>query len=75
MRIHLVRQISGTKIHTKRVITVLYFLLDFKAFYIYRYETTATSLAFTAYLIATHPEVQEKLIEEIDQEFGPDLEV
>ena len=69
------RQISGTKIRTKRFITVLHFLLDFKAFYIYRYETTATSLAFTAYLIATHPEVQDKLIGEIDQEIGPDLEV
>ena len=56
-------------------IYILHFLLDLNALYIYRYETTATSLAFTAYLIATHPEVQDKLIEEIDQEIGPDLEV
>ena len=34
---------------------------------IFRYETTATSLAFTAYLIAKHPEVQERLFAEIDE--------
>ena len=33
----------------------------------FRYETTATSLAFTAYLIAAHPDVQERLIAEIDE--------
>jgi len=31
------------------------------------YETTATSLAFTAYLIAAHSDVQERLIAEIDE--------
>ncbi|KAG8442890.1 hypothetical protein GDO86_011629 [Hymenochirus boettgeri] len=30
------------------------------------YETTSTTLMFLAYLIATHPDVQEKLLEEID---------
>ena len=33
----------------------------------YRYETTATSLSFTTYLIAAHPEVQDRLIAEIDE--------
>lgn len=37
------------------------------------YETTATSLAFTSYLIAAHPEVQDKLHAEIDAEIGDDV--
>lgn len=34
---------------------------------IYRYETTATSLSFTSYLIAAHPQVQDQICEEIDK--------
>ncbi|XP_042913407.1 cytochrome P450 3A21-like, partial [Parasteatoda tepidariorum] len=30
------------------------------------YETTATALAFTFYLLITHPEIQERLQQEID---------
>lgn len=32
-----------------------------------RYETTATSLSFTSYLIAAHPQVQDQICEEIDK--------
>uniref|UniRef100_A0A8W8NXU4 Uncharacterized protein n=1 Tax=Magallana gigas TaxID=29159 RepID=A0A8W8NXU4_MAGGI len=34
------------------------------------YDTTSNALAFTAYNLATHPECQEKLIEEIDAILG-----
>lgn len=34
------------------------------------YDTTSNALAFTAYNLATHPEYQEKLIEEIDTVLG-----
>ena len=33
------------------------------------YETTSTTLAFATYLLATHPEVQERLANEIHEYF------
>ena len=33
------------------------------------YETTANSLAYTSYVLALHPHIQEKLQEEIDSYF------
>ncbi|KAJ8045318.1 Cytochrome P450 3A24 [Holothuria leucospilota] len=36
-------------------------------FFLAGYETTNTSLSFTSYLLATNPEVQAKLIEEVDK--------
>lgn len=34
------------------------------------YETTSTALTYMAYLLATHPDVQEKLYEEIKEKIG-----
>ena len=34
------------------------------------YDTTSNALTFTAYNLATHPECQEKLIQEIDEVLG-----
>ena len=36
---------------------------------LFRYETTATTLAFTTFLISQHPDVQDKIQEEIDSIF------
>ncbi|MCL4129700.1 UNVERIFIED_CONTAM: hypothetical protein GTU68_029859 [Idotea baltica] len=36
------------------------------------YETTASALAFTTYLLAKHPDVQEKLYEEISENMSPE---
>ena len=36
------------------------------------YETTATTLSFVSYLLALNPDVQDKLIDEIDQAFEND---
>lgn len=33
------------------------------------YETTSNTLSFTTYLLALHPDVQERLHQEIDEEF------
>ncbi len=35
-----------------------------------RYETTSAALTFTTYLLAKHPEVQQRLQQEIDSKFG-----
>ncbi|XP_022106692.1 cytochrome P450 3A24-like [Acanthaster planci] len=39
-------------------------------FFLGNYETTTTTLCFIAYLLATHPDVQERLIKEIDDVIG-----
>ncbi len=36
-------------------------------FMIAGYETTSTALAYSTYVLATKPEIQDKLVEEIDQ--------
>ncbi|KAK0428157.1 hypothetical protein QR680_010642 [Steinernema hermaphroditum] len=40
------------------------------AFLLAGYETTSTALAFTAWLLAKHPDVQDRLYEEISEAFG-----
>ena len=35
------------------------------------YETTSSALGFAIHSLATHPEVQKKLFEEINENFGP----
>ncbi|XP_061195803.1 cytochrome P450 3A2-like [Saccostrea echinata] len=42
------------------------------AFMIAGYDTTASALTFTAYCLATNPECQDKLLEEIDSTVGQD---
>ena len=38
-------------------------------FILVAYESTSTALAFTTYLLATHPEIQERLANEIHEFF------
>ena len=40
------------------------------AFLLAGYETTSTALAYAAWMLAKHPEVQEKLHDEIFEKFG-----
>ena len=42
------------------------------AFLLAGYETTSTALAYAAWLLAKHPEVQERLHDEILDNFGED---
>ncbi|CAF1547533.1 unnamed protein product [Didymodactylos carnosus] len=38
------------------------------------YETTSTSLAYSTYILANHPDIQRKLQEEIDQNYRDDVD-
>ncbi|KAK8779768.1 hypothetical protein V5799_018891, partial [Amblyomma americanum] len=38
------------------------------------FETTAAAIAYTLFLLGNHPEVQAKVLEEIDSIFGDDQE-
>ena len=55
----------------------LLFLLQFLIFCILviaGYETTSTALSYATYVLATHPEEQQKLQEHIDTHFDPETE-
>nr|XP_042905401.1 cytochrome P450 3A19-like [Parasteatoda tepidariorum] len=52
---------SSTKLTTKEVVANAFLVV------IGGYETTSTALAFTLYLLVKHPDIQERLFEEIDQ--------
>jgi cytochrome P450 family 3 subfamily A len=42
-------------------------LANIYVFMVSGYETTSTALAYSTYILATKPEIQDKLVEEIDQ--------
>ena len=48
-------------LHTDEVISNVFL------FMIAGYETTSTALAYSTYILATKPEIQQKLVEEINQ--------
>jgi len=39
-------------------------------FFIAGYETTASLLRYTSYLLATHTDVQDRLVDEINEQLG-----
>lgn len=44
-------------------------------FFLAGYDTTANTLALFAYELATHPEIQDKLIQEIDEVMKDEVDV
>ena len=51
---------SGRKLSNEQIVA------HARIFLLAGYETTANALAYTAYLLALHPPVQERLCSEID---------
>ncbi|XP_070558876.1 cytochrome P450 3A31-like [Ptychodera flava] len=61
---------KGEKSHitdSKTKLTEVEIMAQILVFLLAGYETTGVTLTFCAYELATHPEVQDKLIEEIDE--------
>ena len=56
---------SGRKLSDEQIVAFA------RGFLIAGYETTASALACTAYLLALHPQVQERLCSEIDSNQVP----
>ena len=55
---------SGKKLTDEQIVA------HSRTFLLAGYETTSNALAYTAYLLALHPEVQERLCSEIDDYFS-----
>ena len=60
---------SQAKTSSKRKLTAKEIVDNSVTFLIAGYETTANTLSFTTYLLATNPDIQEKLQREIDDYF------
>ncbi|XP_077976970.1 cytochrome P450 3A24-like isoform X2 [Glandiceps talaboti] len=57
---------NDTGYYRKRGMTNDEIMSNSLTFFLGSYETTSTCLGFTAYLLATHPEIQDKVIQEVD---------
>ena len=61
-----------TAAHGCRKLTDDEIVINALTFVLGGYETTAAALSFTSYLLALHPDIQEKLQAEIDKYFKDD---
>ncbi|NXS90957.1 CP3AD protein, partial [Jacana jacana] len=57
---------SGDENHSEKALTDIEILAQAFIFIFAGYETTSNTLCYVAYELATHPDVQQKLLEEID---------
>ncbi|XP_058425190.1 cytochrome P450 3A12-like [Diceros bicornis minor] len=60
---------NSKELDTHKALSDLELVAQSVIFIVAGYETTSTSLSFLMYLLATHPDVQQKLQEEIDMTF------
>ncbi|CAI2358287.1 unnamed protein product [Caenorhabditis sp. 36 PRJEB53466] len=65
---------SKSSSYTNRQLTTEEIVSQLSVFLIAGFDTTALSLSFSTFLLATHPEIQQKVREEVDKEC-PDPEI